>query len=45
MDTSDTSRRSPWLVNITHEREFYFVNPSKAELGSTKQIGIKLRRG
>lgn len=36
---------TPWLVSITHEREFYFVNPSKEELESIKRIGIKLRRG
>jgi hypothetical protein len=35
---------TPWLLSITHERDFYFVNPSKEELESIKQIGIKLRR-
>jgi hypothetical protein len=33
---------TPWLVSITHEKDFYFDNPTKEEIEDIKEIGIKL---
>jgi len=36
-------RDTAWMVSITHEMEFYFVDPSQEELDSIRRIGIQLR--